>query len=207
MKFVALGDSHGLHHNILMPPNIDLAIFTGDITQTGTLQEVKSFIDWLKKIPLKYKIVIAGNHDLCLENKSINWKKEFANSDITYLLNEIIEIDGIKLYGSPYTPQGGDFAFQKTAQELKHLWQQLSLPIDILITHGPPYGILDITDKKHLGDISLYHCVERLTPRIHIFGHVHSSFGQIKTATTTFLNVSCKRFLTEDKFTPKVWEI
>ena len=207
MKFIAIGDTHCFHNNIIIPPDIDLIISVGDISQHGTASEIYAFIAWLKNCPVKHKIVIAGNHDLCLEEKNFDWKIQFSQNGISYLLNEMIEINGIKIYGSPYIPESGNFAFQRNRDELDLIWQQVPKSCDLLITHGPPHGILDLLNNQHMGDMSLYQRVQHILPRYHIFGHIHRAYGKVETMVTTFLNVSCKHFLTKGKFTPPIWEI
>ncbi len=208
MKITAFGDLHGLFQNIDINPEAELLICVGDITEFGTEAEMNGFIEWLKKQKTPYKLVIAGNHDHCLAKKPDKWKRKFAENDITYLYNEMIEIEGLKIYGSPYIPMSGDWSFQKkNAKELQKNWSKVPPNCDILITHGPPFGILDFNQVEHLGDKELYNCCQTRLPKFHIFGHVHSNYGHIESMLTTYINCACTNFLKKGNFTPTIWEV
>ena len=101
-------------------------------------------------------------------------------------------IDGVKFYGSPWQPWFYDWAFNlERGPEIRAKWDLIPEDTDVLITHGPPYGIGDLTfQKDHAGCQDLLKAVERLKPRTHIFGHIHERYGINSIDGTTFINAS-----------------
>ena len=97
MKILHISDTHGKHHQLKDLPEADVVVHTGDITEDGTEEEVKDFIEWFGNLPYKHKIFIAGNHDDCLYGANI----EGLPDNVHYLCNDGITIDGIKFYGVP----------------------------------------------------------------------------------------------------------
>ena len=105
----------------------------------------------------------------------------------------MIEIDGLKIFGSPYTQKYGKGAFQYSKSDDHLAWNYLPEKIDVLITHGPPYGILDQTHKgDHVGSVGLMKAVQRIRPRLHIFGHIHEGHGKREKSGIIFMNVAKK---------------
>ena len=182
-------------HNDTFIPDGDILIHAGDITAIGEKEIVTDFNKWLGKLPHKYKIVIAGNHDFCFENE--HFQAETILTNAIYLKNSGTEIEGLKIWGSPISPIspkfGSDWAFSvERGPEIRKYWQQIPIDTDILITHCPPFGILD---KNGFG--SLEGCKDLLDiiqnqvkPRFHIFGHIHEAYGQVQIGQTTFINAS-----------------
>lgn len=200
MKIVILSDTHGMHFPVKVPDG-DILIYCGDFCNWGVKDEVKSFNKWLSSLPHARKIVIAGNHDICLDpdcddprtgNKKYNGHELIGNAD--YLENESIEIEGIKFWGSPYTPTFLNWAFMKDDSDLAEIWSKIPEDIDVLITHGPAYGILDATPRgENVGSKSLLKRIEELKSlKYHLFGHIHGCYGvyQAKTYTPIFINAS-----------------
>ena len=155
---------------------------------------------FLEALSKKFKeiLVIAGNHDEYLEEfvdpvKLKPKTKKPPLSHCTYLLNSSVTISGVKFYGSPWVPVFRQWAFQlKRGQQLDDNWKQIPSDTDVLITHTPPLGVLDLS-AHHLraGCLSLLgHVVTRVQPRYHIFGHIHESYGILKTSNTTFINAA-----------------
>jgi len=194
MKIVALSDTHGMHRKFKIPDG-DLFIHAGDFTNVGELEQVKDFNDWLGELPHLHKVVIAGNHDLSLERAPEITEKMLTNC--TYLRDSGITLppmekfddaggyyDDIKIWGSPYTPYFmSDFwAFHKRGLAAqKAYWEQLPEDLDILITHGPPNRVLDLTvEGDYAGDYALSAKLSSLEnpPRYHIFGHIHEGYGK-----------------------------
>lgn len=113
-------------------------------------------------------------------------------SNATVLINEGIEIQGLRIWGSPVTPlYGGAFGLS-SAEDRRRLYAQIPEDTDILVTHGPPYGILDSTSDSgvHSGCRELLDVVVRLKPRLHVFGHVHGAYGIFQTDDTVFVNAA-----------------
>lgn len=201
MKILFLSDSHGWHWDIDIPLGIDMLIFSGDCSNYKdpyrNEAEVLDFIDWIEKVDIKHKIWIAGNHCTSIEKKLVR-PKELCKTSI-YLEHEMVEIEGLKIFGSPYTKAFGDWAFNVKPEKLFKLWE--SVPeCDILITHGPPLGILDLSynrqnELEFCGDKSLLKHIPRINPLINCFGHIHNNSNIQNTGTrvleglrTTFIN-------------------
>jgi Icc-related predicted phosphoesterase len=104
----------------------------------------------------------------------------------------MVEIEGVRIFGSPYTQYYSKGAFQYLVDRDKFVWSNLPDGIDLLVTHSPPYGILDKTKDKSVGSPALRTRVEQIRPRLHIFGHIHESHGRVMIGPTTFINVAKK---------------
>lgn len=190
MDIVLISDTHGLHEKLTLPEG-DMLIHAGDFTRLGGVEEVGLFNEWLLTLPFKYKIVIAGNHEKSFENQS-----SLARSILTsciYLENSGVEIEGIKFWGSPVTPKFFNWAFNKErGQEIKFYWDIIPEDIDVLITHGPPYEILDFTFAEvHAGCEELRKKIFDLPNlKLNVFGHIHEGYGTCKINNVTFINAS-----------------
>ncbi len=200
MKLVFISDTHNLHrHYGLQPwgllPDGDVLIHCGDVTTYGTGEEVQQFLYWVSNQPHKHKIWIAGNHDRCLDFDS-QYLGRLNPNGIVYLQESGIEINGVKFWGSPYTPDHCDFAFQLHNQE-EERWAKIPTDTDVLITHGPPFGILDVGhDLPHAGcDRLLNHVLDRVRPKVHAFGHIHEGYGCRLVGDTMFINASVHTWL------------
>jgi Icc-related predicted phosphoesterase len=157
---------------------------------------------WLEQQPVKYKVIIAGNHDTSIESRLIT-KKDFKDKGIIYLEHESIEIEGIKIFGSPYTPEFHNWAFNRTRNKLGQIWESIPDDIHVLITHGPPKGILDSAQRdnnnhEHAGCSALLKKVLKIQPKYMISGHIHDNGDNLNNGTfklndyrTIFANVSC----------------
>ncbi len=191
MKIVFISDTHGRHEDVELPKG-DVLVHAGDFTSRGTIFEVADFIMWLQKLPFEYIVFIAGNHDLYLEKHSIDDFKDFLPKNAFYLNDSGCEIKGVKFWGSPIQPNFLDWAFNRErGAEIKKHWDLIPDDTDILITHGPPYDILDQTvrgDKTGCED--LLEKVLKVNPKIHAFGHIHEAYGIKNNNDTTFVNAS-----------------
>lgn len=192
MKITVCSDIHNQQNNIKNIPKSDLLIISGDMTGMGNPEEIIKFNHWLGTLdfPKNRIVCIAGNHDLLFETN--NGLARVILDNCIYLENEMIEIDGYKIYGSPHTPEFFSWAFNlKRGEEIAKNWEKIPNNVDILITHGPPYGILDQNIKgEHCGCEELLKKVKEIEPRVHIFGHIHQSSGKIKINDTLFINAS-----------------
>lgn len=207
-SIVCISDTHGKHHELTDVPNGDIIIHSGDISSLGRVSEVIRFLDWFGKLPHQYKIFCAGNHDFLFQNQPMYANalvKEYGN--IIYLENSSVTIDNIKIYGSPITPTFYSWAFMSDrGKDIKKYWDAIPDDTDILITHGPPYGILDKTKmtEDHVGCEELLKKVEEVKPLIHVFGHIHSASGIHKTEHTTFINASVLNDQYHIKYQPTI---
>jgi Icc-related predicted phosphoesterase len=189
MKIVCISDTHGLHRQVGVPEG-DMLLHAGDVSKRGKEHEIKEFNDWLGELPHQHKVIIAGNHDFFFEQEP-----KLAESLITnaiYLNDSVLEINGLKIWGSPISPWYHDWAFnRKRGADIKKHWDLIPEGIDILITHGPPFGILDYTVTGHtVGCEELTKAIERVKPKIHLFGHIHEGYGQVQTEHTLYINAS-----------------
>ncbi len=186
MDLTFISDTHGLHDRLKLNPGTVL-VHAGDITEYGTEDEVVEFLDWFSRQPFNCKIFIGGNHDLFLETLTLRKIKRLIPANIIYLQNSGTEIGGIKFWGSPVTPYFLGMAFNARAgKEIRKVWNKIPTETDILITHGPPKGILD----GGLGCEELLLQIERVKPKIHCFGHVHGHNGSRVVNGTTYINAA-----------------
>ena len=180
MKIWAISDTHGKHSQLIIPEGIDTVIHAGDSTNHYGVENNKEFVDfigWFKELPIKNKILIPGNHDeWALKKYNVDYVRSLG---ATLLIHEYLILDGITFFGSPYTPVFGNWHFMISRDKLNRYWDILDDTIDILITHGPPKGILDLGHDKqnnleYCGDSALYKKIVNIQPTYHIFGHIHN---------------------------------
>jgi Icc-related predicted phosphoesterase len=190
MTITAISDTHGLHRRIKNIPFADMLIHCGDVSKFGEEHQVLDFLNWFSNQPHPYKIFIAGNHDFFFEQENEKYIQKHIPSNVIYLNDSGCEIEGIKIYGSPITPEFYDWAFnRKRGKEIKKHWDKIPSDTNILITHGPPFGILDANKNQHkTGCEDLLHAVEKIKPKYHIFGHIHEAYGMLQTMNTTYIN-------------------
>lgn len=191
VKIVAISDTHTFENQIAIPDG-DVLIHAGDATITGTPAEIAAFGKWLDAQPHKHKIFIAGNHDWLFERNPEQARYLTQFDRVHYLQDSAIDIEGIRFYGSPWQPRFGDWAFNVNRGRAISVKWNLIGPCDVLITHGPPWGVLDtvLPGSKHLGCEQLGEAVGRVRPRVHIFGHIHGGYGEYVAAGTRFINAS-----------------
>lgn len=180
MTLLHLSDTHGRHREMAELPYADLLVHSGDFTMAGSESEAVDFIQWLCDLPHRHKIFIAGNHDSCLLNATLDGLPD----NMHYLCNEALSIDGISFYGAPMFVgmQDGDLA------EIEH-YAQIPERIDVLITHRPPLGILDsVGNGVRYGSATLLEKVKLVKPKLLLFGHVHGAYGKHEWNGTLFCN-------------------
>ncbi len=199
MRFVVISDTHNLHrHYGRAPfnqlPDGDVLIHCGDVTTHGTVEELEIFLSWFRSQSHGIKIWVAGNHDRCLEGVDVRQRWNVPN--VIYLEQSGVVIGGLRVWGSPYTPDHCDFAFQ-LGNRATDYWEQIPLGTDVLITHGPPHGIQDQGHgEDHAGCPKLLKEVTgRVHPKYHLFGHLHESFGRCERDGTVFVNAAVHTWL------------
>lgn len=163
----------------------DLLIVAGDLTASDKLKEHNRIFDWLHKQQYTKKVIVAGNHDNFLQRNP----RFYSETGIEYLCNSQTNFEDLKIYGSPWTKTFKGMntdckAFTvDTEDELQEKFSMIPEDIDILITHSPPYGILDAVPKgiyvKHVGSMSLRNSIFRVKPKVNIFGHIHECGGKM----------------------------
>lgn len=213
MKIWFISDTHQ-KHGFLKVPEVDMIIHAGDVSNVKSTheneQEVLNFICWFKNLDIKHKIWIAGNHDTSIEAGLVR-PNEISNLKYQYLEHNSIVVDGLRIFGSPYTPAFNNWAFNVKRSKSDTYWQAIPDDCDILITHGPPLGILDHTQNGtsigtdengntavySCGDKSLLNHIKRVKPKIHVFGHIHdedrcfnAGITQVQGLDTKFINAS-----------------
>jgi Icc-related predicted phosphoesterase len=180
-----ISDTHTFHDMLTVPENIDMVIFSGDCSNPreslANSFEVLKFLKWFKELPIKYKIFVAGNHDTSIERKII-FDLDFGD-EIIHLWDSEVIIEGFKIWGSPYTPSFGfGWAFNKDRAKIYKVWEQIPEDVDIVVTHGPPKGILDLTynrdnELEMCGDLALKKRIKEIQPKLVCFGHIHNMNG------------------------------
>lgn len=190
MRVIAISDTHGMHEAVDIPVG-DMIIHAGDFTKLGKEIEVHYFLDWFCALPHQHKILIAGNHDFLFEEHP-RFAKSLIPQNIHYLKDSGITIDGIKIWGSPVQPRFLEWAFNRDrGADIDKHWKKIPKNTDILITHGPPAGILDKTIRgDSTGCADLLRHIHRVKLKFHIFGHIHEGYGVVKKAGTCFINAS-----------------
>jgi predicted phosphohydrolase len=189
LRLVCLSDSHSLKP--LSPiPEGDVLIVAGDVCGYGTLAELKTFNAFLGSLPHPHKLLIAGNHDWPFARVPEQAKALLHHA--TYLKDSGVEINGIKFWGSPWQPEFCNWAFNlPRGPKLAQVWAKIPNDTDVLITHCPPFGILDqVPSGEHVGCEELLKALQRVRPKLHIFGHIHEGYGVLEQDGITFANAS-----------------
>jgi predicted phosphohydrolase len=180
MKILHLSDTHSKHRSLPYLPPADMIIHSGDVSFAGSENETVDFIEWFAALPYKYKIFIAGNHDDCLFGTNMDGLPE----NCIYLCNSGVVVEGLKLYGVPM------FMKDVVSADYDENIRNIPSDTDILITHQPPYCILDAAANINYGDITLLQMVLKIRPGYHLFGHIHDAYGIEKSSNTLFVNAA-----------------
>lgn len=228
MKLCHISDTHGKHENLTIP-KCDVLVFTGDMgTRTNEL-ELISFLSWIEKQPADVKIIIAGNHDICMDKDWVkrqknvgsvegvlanqhyqNAKSLIENYKVKYLEDREYIYNGIKFYGSPYSPSFHRERWVFNAdrgKEIQKIWSKIPSDVNVLLTHTPPYKILDYVDnryKRHPNEDQNVGCQDLMNViknrlfklKLHCFGHIHETTGLLikpvsQTRNVIFSNGAC----------------
>jgi predicted phosphodiesterase len=206
MKLVVISDTHDMHSKISVPDG-DTLIHCGDWTNRGDPFAIEKFLDWFSSQPHKKKMFIAGNHELSLDglrSKAVlSFIKEYTDKDsnLHFLHNSSVVIDGLNFYGSPATPFFCNWAFNfHRGKDIAAEWKKIPDNVNVLITHGPSYGILDLVkDNISNKGRDLHQGCEELAKRIkelkelklHCCGHLHTDGGKYqKVNGITYVNAA-----------------
>ena len=204
MKIIAISDTHNRQKQIVIP-QCDVLVHAGDLTMGGTLGEVTRALIWLGEQKVngtcKEVVLIAGNHDWLAERDPDIFKRLCEENGLHYLNDSGVEIDGVKFWGSPVQPEFFGWAFNrartlteaayKQIKEIRQHWDLIPDGTDVLITHGPPHKVLDLTPRnEQVGCEELFKAVMRVKPKLNIFGHIHHSYGETVFMDTKFVNAS-----------------
>ncbi|ELR11455.1 Ser/Thr phosphatase family superfamily protein [Acanthamoeba castellanii str. Neff] len=206
-RFVCISDTHNRHRMLELPAG-DVLLHSGDFSLSCKEKELVDFTEWLHEQPYTHKVIVAGNHDVLLHSEFYerhHWRyhtekierhlelKQRLRSVCTYLEDELCEINGIKIWGSPWVPYYHDWAFMPPDDAgLKAAWAKVPAGVDVLITHGPPHKVRDKTYQgANAGCPLLADAVfKRIKPAVHCFGHIHTGYGVVKQRDSTFINAA-----------------
>lgn len=191
VRILCLSDTHSLHDQVSVPAG-DLLIHAGDHCNHGNSGEVKRFDRWLGTLPHPHKLIIAGNHD-------VPWYRQPGYARLwlhhaQYLQDSGTEVLGFKVWGSPWQPDFSHWAFyqERNSTRLAYIWEKIPDDTQILVTHVPPAGIMDLmTADGPSGCAQLLARIGQLKHlKLHVFGHVHGGYGRLERAGTTFVNAA-----------------
>lgn len=206
-KCTVISDTHGYHHELTLPGG-DFLFHCGDFSNIGSIDETLDFLLWFSRQRFyTHKVFIAGNHDISMEGKKSKRSKTLEYDDelkdifvklcrrmnVHYLENDLLQIGGLRIYGSPNSPSFNNWAFQvDTVEKERNIFRHIPKNVDVLLTHCPPYSILDVGGRnyEHLGSLGLQEMVLKKRPKFHCFGHIHESHGIKKFHDITFINAS-----------------
>jgi len=186
VRVVVFGDTHEHHRDVAVPAG-DLLIHVGDITRNSfSPRAVQDFDAWLRQLPHRHKIVIPGNHDYGLADPA--WQRLITSAIL--LINNGVELMGLKIWGTPITPVDHGHFGGATAADREAQFRRIPDETNILISHGPPFGILDQEQSSSVpqGCNQLLAAVTRIRPSLHVFGHIHGAYGSREIRETLFVN-------------------
>lgn len=192
MRVVCISDTHGQIRDIPGGiPDGDVLIVAGDICLGTEGLQLDAFGAHMRRLPHKHKILVAGNHDWGLFNANTT-EYDKLMSDVTYLQDSSVVVDGLRFYGSPWQPEFCEMAFNlPRGRWMAEIWSQIPTEVDVLITHTPPHSILDtLPSGQHVGCGELRREFRRIRPKLHVFGHVHSGYGQMEEDGTIYVNAA-----------------
>lgn len=209
MIITAISDTHTKHREITKDlPGGDLLLCSGDISSMGYKQEIRNFLDWFEDQDYHKKVFIAGNHDWGFQDYPEEIRELVAEYDVEYLEDNLFlyhkDMDfyeppyqeRLKIWGSPWQPEFCNWAFNlpRMGQELELKWDEIPPDTDILLTHGPAWGHLDVPGSPHrkqnLGCELLAERIKKIKPKIHISGHIHGGYGYEFVDDTHYINAS-----------------
>ena len=207
-KIVAIAD---LHENEPQIPPCDILLIGGDILMGKDATEQQWYLrdivgPWMLEQMLggvKHIVGCAGNHDFIFQKRpdlvpALPW---------TYLEDKWVEINGLKIWGSPWQLPFYDWAFNLPEEELEKKWAYIPKDIDILLTHSPPFGYGDKVGKENTGSKSLLAKVEKVKPKLHVFGHIHVGHGITRNEHTIFANAALVDGSYKLKHEPMIFEL
>ncbi len=178
LKFIAISDTHGCHRQLALPKG-DVLLHAGDVCNQGDKNHIEDFLEWIKDLDFEHKILIRGNHDIDLKTRNSLLNLEMPKG-VIQLDHSGVDINGIPIWGIPFPLNW------KT-----RTWESIPNNTQILMTHQPPYSILDNPPfSPSIGSKKLLKKVKTIQPKVHLFGHIHASYGKKEIDNTLFLNAS-----------------
>jgi Icc-related predicted phosphoesterase len=189
-KIICISDTHS--QNLLTKwqwPECDILIHAGDLTAKGTKGSIENAARKMHELPARHIVFVPGNHDRLFYEDPKEALKLLPG--VIVLLDETVELLGLRIYGTSWLRfKHGKFPFE--IESLSEMFAKIPTNTDILVTHSPPYGIMDLNGKgEHLGSDSLLREIkDRVKPKLHVFGHTHRGYGSMKVWDTQFVNGS-----------------
>lgn len=184
MRFLHLSDTHNQHKILEKLPEADVIIHSGDFSFAGTKSEFYDFLNWFLSLDYQYKIFIGGNHDNFLEENSREEIQKILPKNCHYLCHNGVTIENIKFWGVPvFVSEDIDGSYFRKIKRIPK-------NTDILISHCPPFGILDLDGEINFGCVDLLEKTLEIKPKFHFFGHIHNAYGTEISKHTTFSNAS-----------------
>lgn len=198
MRLECISDLHGFYPDL---QGADILIVCGDLTECDKPEQHLEFMEWLVSLSDQYQhiIYIAGNHDSYYVDV-----EPFELYNIHYLCDSCVVIDDFKFWGIPWTPVYHNWHFMKDNAGMEDVCAKIPEDVDVLITHGPSYGILDTNfEKRSCGSPALRNHVERVEPLVHVFGHIHEKHHKYLILKCNKYDVRCVNCSVRDeKYTP-----
>lgn len=188
MRIMCLSDTHTMHHKVDLGDlsEIDCVVHTGDFSNGDELS-TDNFLCWFSDLPVKHKILVAGNHDKEVQRNNDRFKIKTAVLGITYLQDSGCEIEGISFYGCPWVNQFYNWAFMCYERDLSKIYKLIPKDTQVLLSHGPAQGYLDFVERVgggHVGSLALRDRIKKLPKlKYHIFGHIHCCAGILEIET------------------------
>lgn len=196
MKILHLSDTHGKHREVTTMPPADVLVHSGDFTMAGSDMEALDFLEWFCDLPYKHKIFIAGNHDDCMIDATL----EGLPDNVHYLHNSGVTIDGVSFFGVPMLAE-----FKDGEMKLMERYDLIPEKVDVLVTHRAPLGILDNTESEiHYGSSLLLDRITAILPKMNLFGHTHDANGVKEWNGTTFSNAAVTDWQYNLRYSPRL---
>lgn len=190
IRLVCIADIYG--STDFSVPEGDILIIAGDVCSYGKVSELEIFDEFLSSLPHSLKLLVAGNHDWPFTNHTLAESKRLVRHAV-YLQDDAFEFYGMKFWGSPWQPWFLNWAFNlPRGSKLAEVWSKIPDDTDVLITHSPPYGILDMFEGDKVGCEDLAKALKRVRPKVHVFGHIHQGYGTEARDGTIYINASLR---------------
>ncbi|MEM7603825.1 MAG: metallophosphatase domain-containing protein [Myxococcota bacterium] len=190
MRIVAVADTHTFEADFQSIPDGDVFVHAGDMLRAGELVELEGVAAWIRSLPHRTKLIVAGNHDWCFAREREAALKLIG--DAIYLEDSGVTVDGVRFWGSPWQPAYHNWAFNlPRGEELARKWAAIPQDTHVLVTHGPPRGIGDrgpVAGRGGCADLMVR--VQAVRPALHLFGHIHQDGGVFHHPPTWFANVT-----------------
>jgi Icc-related predicted phosphoesterase len=191
MKIIAISDVH-CRWNKVKIEECDLLISAGDYSFRGEPDVVKDFHKWLDKQPAKHIISVQGNHEKYVES-NFEFSRQIALEAcprVHFIDEGLVEIEGLKIWCSAITPWFHNWAWNRyPGDEIQHHWDKI-ISADVVVTHGPCYGILDQVNGRNAGCPQLLEKILEIKPKVHICGHIHPGYGSLVRDGIRFFNAA-----------------